>query len=217
MNEKKILSEEKRPYVLLLNGSPHSKGTTKRALEELAGALSEQEITTEIVDVGQLNVRGCMACGACKNTGKCVIDDIVNELSEKFLLADGVVLGSPVYYSSPNGGFISLLDRLFYSGKFDKTMKVGASVVVARRGGLTASFDVLNKYFYISGMPIASSYYWNQVHGNNAGEAEGDLEGLDTMRSLGKNMAFLIKAIRLAGETMEVPKRPKKVYTNFIR
>ena len=162
-------------------------------------------------------MRGCVTCGYCKDHSKCAINDIVNELAAELNEADGVILASPVYYAAPNGAFLALLNRLFFSTKTDKSMKVGASIVAARRGGCTASFDVLNKYFTISGMPIASSYYWDQVHGQGYEEAEGDLEGLETMRSLGENMAFLMKAIKDAKEKYDTPKRPKKVYTNFIR
>lgn len=203
--------------VLILSGSPHKDGTTVRALEELSGALNAEGIEVEMLKVGHLAIRGCKACYACSKLGKCVIDDEVNGIAEKFKEADGIVLASPVYYASPNGGFLSLLDRLFYSARFDKSMKVGASVVVARRGGCTASFDVLNKYFSISGMPIASSYYWNQVHGCCAEDAECDLEGMRTMRMLGRNMAFLIKSIALGKEQLGLPEIERGVPTNFIR
>ncbi len=205
------------PKVLILNGSPHSEGTTYRALKELVSTLEGEGVKTETLHVGHLNVRGCSGCYACGKLKKCVHDDIVNEIAEKFRDADGLVIASPVYYASPNGAFLALLDRLFYSSRFDKSMKVGASVVAARRGGTTASFDVLNKYFTISDMPIVSSRYWNQVHGNSAEDAESDLEGLQTMRMLGRNMAFLIKAIALAKETIPLPEKEKKIYTNFIR
>lgn len=208
---------EEKAKVIILSGSPHKDGTTVRALNEVKGALEGEGIEVELIHVGHLEVRGCKGCYACSKLKKCVIDDVVNELAEKLRSADGIVLGSPVYYASPNGGFLALLDRLFYSSRFDKSMKVGASVVVARRGGCTASFDVLNKYFTISGMPIASSYYWNQVHGGNKMDAELDLEGMHTMRMLGKNMAFLIKSIRLGKEAFGAPEKEIKVYTNFIR
>ena len=209
--------KEIKPYVLIINGSPHKRGTTRRAIDEIAGEFDTLNVEYEIISIGGLDISGCRGCGACKQLGKCVVDDVVNELSEKLRAADGVIVASPVYYSSPNGTLISLLDRLFYSSRFDKTMKVGASVVAARRGGTTASFDVLNKYFTLSGMPIASSYYWNQIHGNSYEEAEKDEEGLSTMRSLATNMAFLIKAIKEAEKTNPRPERPKKPYTNFIR
>ena len=203
--------------VLLLNGSPHADGSTNRALVEVCKSLNEEGIETEIVHVGHLDVRGCIACGKCYQTGECIFNDIVNEVSKKFEEADGLIVGSPVYYASPNGTLISLLDRLFYSTHFNKMMKVGASVVSCRRGGNTASFDVSNKYFTISNMPIASSRYWNMVHGNNKNETEQDLEGLLTMRTLGKNMAFLIKSINLGKEKYGLPEKEKFVATNFIR
>lgn len=209
--------ETNNPRVLLLNGSPHANGTTSRALSELRDTLICEGVSAEIIHVGHLSVRGCSGCYACSKLGKCVHDDIVNEIAEKFKVADGLVIGSPVYYASPNGAFIALLDRLFYSSRFDKSMKVGASVVAARRGGCTASFDCLNKYFTISDMPIVSSRYWNQVHGNSAEEAEADLEGLQTMRALGRNMAFLIKCIRLGKEQLPPIEKEKKIRTNFIR
>ena len=205
------------PKVILLNGSPHKEGTTNRALTEVANTLIKEGVDAEIIHVGHLTVKGCMGCYACGKLKKCVIDDIVNEIAEKFKEADGLIIGSPVFYASPNGAFLALLDRLFYSSRFDKTMKVGASVVAARRGGCTASFDVLNKYFTISDMPIVSARYWNQLHGNNAEDAERDLEGLHTMRGLGRNMAFLIKSIRLGKEQLPPIERESKVYTNFIR
>ena len=206
-----------KPHVVLLNGSPHANGTTSRALRELAASLENEGVTAEIIHVGHLNVKGCSGCYACGKLKKCVHDDIVNEIAEKFKAADGLVVASPVYYASPNGAFLALLDRLFYSSRFDKSMKVGASVVAARRGGCTASFDALNKYFAISEMPIVTSRYWNQVHGNSAEDAEQDLEGLQTMRALGRNMAFLIKAIRLGKEQLPEIEKEKKIYTNFVR
>lgn len=210
--------ENERTYkVLILSGSPHKDGTTVRAIEEVAGVLTAEGIEVEIMKVGHLDVRGCKGCYACSKLKRCVIDDEVNVIAEKLREADGLLLASPVYYASPNGGFLALLDRLFYSSRFDKSMKVGASIVVARRGGCTASFDVLNKYFAISGMPIASSYYWNQVHGGCAEDAECDLEGMRTMRMLGKNMAFLIKSIALGKAELGLPEREKNIYTNFIR
>ena len=205
------------PKVIILSGSPHKDGTTSRALEELSGSLMAQGIDAEVIQVGHLTVRGCSGCYACGKLKKCVHDDIVNEIAEKFKEADGLVIASPVYYASPNGAFLALLDRLFYSSRFDKSMKVGASVVVARRGGCTASFDVLNKYFTISEMPIVSSRYWNQVHGNGIEDAEQDLEGLQTMRILARNMAFLIKCIRLGKEQLPEIEKERKIYTNFIK
>ncbi len=203
--------------VILLLGSPHKDGTTYTALREVAGALEECGIETEIIHIGSEHV-GCRACGGCKALGRCVIDDGVAEVSKKLDEADGIVIGSPVYYASPNGGFMAFLDRLFYSSKrYSLNMKVGAAVVAARRGGLSATFDALNKYFTISGMPVASANYWNQIHGKCASDAEEDLEGLQTMRTLGRNMAYLIRAIKLAKETIPMPEAEDKIYTNFIR
>ncbi len=203
--------------VILLLGSPHKDGTTSVALGEVKKTLEECGIQTEIIHIGSEHV-GCRACGGCKKLGRCVIDDMVNEVAEKLAEADGVVIGSPVYYASPNGGFMAFLDRLFYSsGKDNKHMKVGASVVAARRGGLSATFDALNKYFTISGMPVVSANYWNQIHGRVADDAREDLEGLQTMRTLARNMAFLIRAIKLAKESIPLPDGEAKIYTNFIR
>lgn len=204
--------------VLLINGSPHAKGSTFTALNEVAVTLEKEGIETEIVHVGNKAIRGCIACAKCREIGHCVFDDEVNEVAEKFAEADGIVVGSPVYYASANGTLVSFLDRLFYSsGKINKTMKVGAAVVSARRGGNTATFDELNKYFTISGMPVVSSQYWNQVHGNCAEDAMQDAEGLQTMRTLGRNMAFLIKSIALGKEKFGLPETETKVATNFIR
>ena len=203
--------------VLMINGSPRKDSNTEIALKEIEAVLKENGIESKTVQVGNQAVRGCAACGGCKKLGKCVFDDVVNQLACDFEEADGLIVASPVYYASANGTLISVLDRLFHSTGFDKTMKVGASVVAARRGGLTASFDVLNKYFTISDMPVVSARYWNQLHGNNAEEAERDLEGLHTMRGLGKNMAFLIKCIRLGKEQLPPIERESKIYTNFIR
>lgn len=205
--------------VLMINGSPRKNGNTALALAEMEKIFLENDIEVETVQVGNLAVRGCTACGRCRKEklGKCVIDDIVNEVAPKLEECDGLVLGSPVYYASANGTLISFLDRLFYSTSFDKTMKVGASVVVARRGGLSATFDELNKYFAISNMPIAPSRYWNSLHGSAAGEAEGDAEGLQTMRILARNMSFLIKSIQLGKEAMGLPEGEPKISTSFIR
>ena len=203
--------------VLLINGSPHADGSTNRALVEVASELNKEGIETEILHIGNKQIRGCIGCGTCFKTGACVFNDIVVETYEKFKEADGLVIGSPVYYASANGTLISFLDRLFYSSRFDKSMKVGASIVSCRRGGNSATFDQLNKYFTISNMPVVSSRYWNMIHGNNKEEAEQDLEGLATMRTLGKNMAFLIKAIALGKEKYGLPEKEKGVYTNFIR
>lgn len=203
--------------VLLINGSPHAKGSTYTALKEVADTLENEGISTEIIQIGNQPLRGCIACGYCRKNGSCVCDDIVNEVSEKFKTADGLIVGSPVYYASPNGTLLSFLDRLFFSSGFDKTMKVGASVAAARRGGTTATFDVLNKYFTISGMPVVSSQYWNNVHGSCAEDVLQDEEGLQTMRTLGKNMAFLIKSIQLGKEQFGLPEKEAKIATNFIR
>lgn len=203
--------------VLLFNGSPHQKGCTFTALSEVAKTLQQEGIETEIIQVGCKEIRGCIACGKCGEKGKCVFDDLVNEVAPKFEECDGVVFGSPVYYASANGTMVSFLDRLFYSTSFDKTMKVGASVVSARRGGCTATFDELNKYFTISGMPVASSQYWNQVHGLAADDVCKDEEGLQVMRALGRNMAFLIKSIALGKEQFGLPEQEPRVSTNFIR
>ena len=203
--------------VLLINGSPHAHGCTATALNEVAKTLNENGVETELIQVGHLDVRGCIACGHCYKEGKCVFQDVVNEVAEKFKEAHGIVLGSPVYYASANATLTAFADRLFYSSHFDKTMKVGAAVVSARRGGNTATFDQLNKYFSISSMPIVSSQYWNQVHGNNAEQVVQDLEGLQTMRTLGRNMAFLIKSIQLGKEQFGLPEKEPRVGTNFIR
>ena len=203
--------------VLIINGSPNKNGTTYTALKEVERTLISEGVEAEIINVGAVAHRGCTACGGCRKDGGCVIDDGLNEIAEKFENADGLIIGTPVYYSSPNGNLISFLDRLFYSTRFDKTMKLGAAVVCARRGGCTASFDVINKYFTISGMPIVSSTYWNQVHGANAEDAVKDIEGMQTMRNLARNMAFLIKSIKLGKEAYGMPEREKKFYTNFIR
>ena len=204
--------------VLVINGSPHPKGSTYTALNEVCKALNEEDIETEIVQVGNKAIRGCIACKYCKKMGQCVFnDDLVNEVAPKFEEADGLIVGSPVYFASANGTLISFLDRLFYSTSFDKSMKVGASVVSARRSGTTATFDELNKYFTISNMPVVSSQYWNNIHGNNAKEAVQDQEALDVMKILGKNMAFLIKSIDLGKKEFGEPEKIQKTATNFIR
>ncbi|MBR4164335.1 MAG: flavodoxin family protein [Solobacterium sp.] len=200
----------------MINGSPKPNGCTARALREVAETLEKEGIETEILRVGSQPVRGCIACNTCSKTKKCVFDDVVNEAAKKFEECDGLVVGSPVYFGSANGNLVSFLDRLFYSSGFDKSMKVGASVVSCRRGGNTATFDELNKYFTISEMPVVSSKYWNMVHGFTAEDVEKDLEGLQTMRILGKNMAFLIKSIALGKEKYGMPeKEEKKYYTSF--
>lgn len=203
--------------VLMINGSPRGEGNTYVALREMEKIFKEEGIETEILQVGNKAVRGCIACGSCAKNGKCVFDDAVNEAAPKFAECDGLVVGSPVYYASANATLIAFLDRLFYSTGFDKTMKVGASVVAARRGGLSATFDELNKYFTISGMPVASSQYWNSIHGRTPGEAEKDGEGLQTMRVLAKNMAFLMKSIALGKEKYGLPEKEERVSTHFIR
>lgn len=202
--------------VLLINGSPHSNGCTYTALLEVAHELNKEGIETEILHVGNKEIRGCISCNTCGERGKCVFDDLVNEVAVKFEAADGLVIGSPVYYGSPNGTLLSFLDRLFYSTNFSKQMKVGASVVSCRRGGNTATFDVLNKYFPISGMPIAASTYWNQVHGFRAEDVKKDLEGLQTMRNLARNMAFLIKAIKDGKEKYGYPEVESQYWTHFM-
>lgn len=203
--------------VLMINGSPRPEGNTYVALQEMGKIFKEEGIETEFLQVGNKAVRGCIACGSCAKNGKCVFDDVVNEAAPKFAECDGLVVGSPVYYASANATLIAFLDRLFYSTGFDKSMKVGASVVVARRGGLSATFDELNKYFTISGMPVASSQYWNSIHGRTPGEAKEDGEGLQTMRVLARNMAFLMKSIALGKEKYGLPEKEERVSTHFIR
>ncbi|MBC5743412.1 flavodoxin family protein [Lachnospiraceae bacterium MD308] len=203
--------------VLMINGSPRAEGNTYVALREMEKIFKEEGIETEILQVGNKAVRGCIACGSCAKNGKCVSDDAVNKAAPKFAECDGLVIASPVYYASANATLIAFLDRLFYSTGFDKTMKVGASVVAARRGGLSATFDELNKYFTISGMPVASSQYWNSIHGRMPGEAKEDGEGLQTMRVLARNMAFLMKSIALGKEKYGLPEKEERVSTHFIR
>ena len=201
--------------VLLLNGSPHVNGCTATALEEMVKVFSQEGIETEVIQVGNKDIRGCVSCGYCGQNGKCVVNDLVNEVAPKFEEADGLVVGSPVYYASPNGTILAFLDRLFYSTSFSKHLKVGAAVVSARRGGNTATFDVLNKYFTISGMPVAPSTYWNQVHGFTSEDVKKDLEGLQTMRNLARNMSFMIKAFADAKEKYGEPEVERKVVTSF--
>lgn len=203
--------------VLILNGSPHSKGNTAIALAEMVNVFEAEGVDAEVVQVGNKAVRGCIACGSCKKNGKCVFDDVVNELAPKFAAADGLAVASPVYYASANATLIACLDRLFFSTGFDKRMKVGASVAVARRGGCSATFDELNKYFTICGMPVASSQYWNSVHGREPGQAAEDAEGLQTMRVLARNMAFLMKSIALGKEKYGLPEVEPWQPTHFIR
>lgn len=203
--------------VLMLNGSPRVGGNTSIALREMENVFKASGVEVETVQVGNRDIRGCIACGKCYETGRCVFNDIVNELAPKFEAADGLVIASPVYYASANATLIACLDRLFYSTHFDKTMKVGASVVCARRGGCSATFDELNKYFTITNMPIASSQYWNSIHGRERGEADMDEEGKQTMRTLARNMTFLMKSIALGREQFGLPESEPRVATHFIR
>lgn len=203
--------------VLILNGSPRINGNTTVALKEMEQVFEKEGIEYESIVVGNKDIRGCIACGKCGETGRCVFDDVVNEIAKKFEEADGLVIASPVYYASANATLMALLHRLFYSSHFDKTMKVGASVVCARRGGCSATFDELNKFFTISGMPVASSQYWNSIHGGAPGEAYEDAEGKRTMRVLAKNMTFLMKSIALGKEKYGLPEEEDRVFTNFIR
>lgn len=203
--------------VLMINGSPHAKGNTYIALHEMEQVFASLGVETELIHIGNKDIRGCIACGSCAKNGKCVFEDLVNETAPKFEACDGLVVASPVYYASANATLIAFLDRLFYSTGFDKTMKVGASVVAARRGGLSATFDELNKYFTISGMPVASSQYWNSIHGREQGEATQDAEGLQTMRTLARNMTFLMKSIALGKEQYGLPEQEEPQRTHFIR
>ncbi len=203
--------------VLMLNGSPRADGNTAIALDEMKRVFDKEGVDAEIVSVGKEAIRGCVACGYCFQNGTCVFDDVVNRLAPKFEECDGLVVASPVYYASANATLIACLDRLFYSTGFDKTMKVGASVAVARRGGCSATYDELNKYFGISGMPIATSQYWNSVHGREKGEAVQDEEGLQTVRALARNMTFLMKSIALGKEKFGLPEKEPRVSTHFIR
>lgn len=203
--------------VLAINGSPRVQGNTSLALEEMRKIFEEEEIGFETVQIGMQAVRGCVACNRCGELGKCVFDDIVNELAPKFEAADGLIVASPVYYASANATLIACLDRLFYSTHFDKSMKVGAGIVCARRGGCSSTFDELNKYFTISNMPIASSQYWNSIHGRGIGEAMQDEEGKQTMRTLARNMSFLMKSIALGKEKYGLPKKEEPLRTHFIR
>ena len=202
--------------VLILNGSPRANGNTATAINELVKVFESEGVETEIVHVGNKNIRGCIACNSCSKTGKCVFDDAVNEIAPRFEEADGLVVASPVYYASANATLIACLDRLYYSTSFDKTMKVGASVVVARRGGCSATFDELNKYFMNCGMAVATSQYWNSVHGRVPGEAEKDLEGLQTMRTLARNMTFLMRSIALGKEKYGLPEKEERIRTHFL-
>ncbi|MBD5162777.1 MAG: flavodoxin family protein [Oscillibacter sp.] len=203
--------------VLMLNGSPRANGNTSVALHEMEKIFTQEGIETEILHVGNKDVRGCIACGKCAADGKCVFDDLVNETAPRFEACDGLVVGSPVYYASANATLVAFLTRLFYSTHFSKTMKVGAAVVAARRGGLSATFDELNKFFTISGMPVASGQYWNSIHGAAPGEAAQDEEGLQGMRTLARNMIFLMRGIALAKEKYGLPEKEPFQRTNFIR
>ncbi len=203
--------------ILLINGSPRRNGNTAAALAEMVRVFEAEGFETETVQIGAEAIRGCVACGGCGRLGKCVFDDAVNAITPKFEAADALIVGTPVYYASANATLTALLDRLFYSTRFDKTMKVGAAVAVCRRGGASAAFDRLNKYFTISGMPVASSQYWNSVHGAAPGEAAEDGEGLQTMRTLARNVGFLVKSIALGKEAFGLPEKEKRIVTNFIR
>jgi multimeric flavodoxin WrbA len=202
--------------VLIINGSPRANGNTSLAVQEMEKVFAKNGVTATTVRIGHQAIRGCVACGSCAKNGKCVYDDAVNELAPLFEEADGLVVASPVYYASANATLIACLDRLFYSTHFDKSMKVGASVVCARRGGCSATFDELNKYFTISNMPIASSHYWNSVHGREQGQAAMDEEGMQTMRMLAENMTFLMKSIALGKEKYGLPEKEPRVFTHFI-
>ena len=203
--------------VLIINGSPRKDGNTTMAIKEMEKVFAESGVEFETMQIGDQDIRGCKACGACKKLGRCIFNDAVNEAAPKFKEADGLVIASPVYYASANGTLVSFMDRLFQSAPIDKTMKVGASIAVARRGGCSATFDELNKYFTIAGMPVASSQYWNSVHGGAKGEAEQDVEGLQTMRTLARNMVFLMRSIELGKEKYGLPEKEEHAWTNFIR
>ena len=203
--------------VLMINGSPHAQGNTYTALHEMEKILHQEGIETEILHIGNKDIRGCIACRKCGELGRCVFDDEVNQAASRFAACDGLVVGSPVYYASANATLVAFLTRLFYSARCDKTMKVGAAVAAARRGGLTATYDELNKFFAISGMPIASGQYWNGIHGQTPGQAQEDAEGLQMMRTLARNMSFLIKSIALGREKFGLPEQEPKQFTNFVR
>ncbi len=203
--------------VLMINGSPHKEGNTYIALHEMEKVFQAEGFETEILHIGNKAIRGCVGCRRCGELGRCVFDDAVNEAAEKFARCDGLVVGSPVYYASANATPVAFLTRLFYSCSCDKTMKVGAAVAAARRGGLTATYDELNKFFAISGMPIASGQYWNGIHGQTPGQAMEDAEGLQMMRTLARNMSFLMKSIALGRERYGLPEKEPKTFTNFVR
>lgn len=203
--------------VLVINGSPHPNGCTDRALKEVENTLLQNGVEIERVNIGNKDIRGCIGCNFCKEHGRCVFNDMVNEIAPKFAEAAGILIGTPVYYAGANGQLLAFLDRLFYStsGVFNKTMKIGAAVVSSRRAGSTSAFDEINKYFTISAMPIVSSTYWNEVHGFTAEDVEKDREGLQTMRNLGKNMTFMLKGIFLAKNEYGLPEQEKGIFTNF--
>lgn len=203
--------------VLMINGSPHAQGNTALALKEMEKVFTQEGIEVETLHIGNQDIRGCIACRQCAEKGRCVFDDAVNAAAPKFEACDGLVVGSPVYYASANATLVAFLTRLFFSTHFDKTMKVGAAVAVARRGGLTATFDELNKFFAISGMPIASGQYWNGVHGRAPGEAVQDIEGMQMMRTLARNMSFLMKSIALGKDQYGLPEKERAQFTNFVR
>ncbi len=203
--------------VMMINGSPHAQGNTFIALDEMRKIFAEEGVETELIHIGNKAIRGCIACGTCAKKGKCVFDDVVNETAELFKECNGFVVGTPVYYASANATLVAYLDRLFFSAKFDKTMKVGAGIAVARRGGLSSTFDELNKYFAISGMPIATSQYWNCIHGREPGQAKEDAEGLQIMRTLARNMSFLMKSIAMGKEKFGLPQKEEWQPTHFIR
>ncbi len=203
--------------VLMINGSPKANGNTSIALREMEKVFVQEDVKVELLHIGNQDIRGCIACGGCAEKGRCVFDDAVNEAAAKLKDCDGLVVGSPVYYASANATLVAFLTRLFYSSSFDKTMKVGAAVAVARRGGLSATFDELNKFFTISGMPVASSQYWNSIHGREPGQAAQDGEGLQTMRVLARNMTFLMKSIQLGKDAYGLPEKEEPIRTHFIR
>ena len=208
---------EKKLKVLMLNGSPRENGNVALAFREMEQVFEENGVEYENILLGRMDVRGCIACETCRKNGKCVFNDVVNELAVKFEAADGLVIGSPVYYGSANGTIISALQRLFYSTHFDKSLKVGASVVSARRSGCTATFDELNKFFTLCNMPVATSQYWNNIYGWEPGEGSVDDEGRQVMRVLARNMTFLMKSIALGKQEIGLPATENRVWTNFTR
>ena len=209
---------EPKYNILLVNGSPHVKGCIGRAFDELERTLHENGISTTRINVGNKEIRGCIGCNYCKTHGKCVFDDAVNETAPLLAEADGMIVGTPVYYAGANGQLHAFLDRLFYStfGNIDYNQKVGATVVSSRRAGSTSAFDSLNHYFSMNSMPVVSSTYWNEVHGFTAEDVESDLEGLQTMRNLARNTAFLVKAIRAQKEKEGLPQQEHDAFTSFF-